>query len=125
MTIFDWDENQGKVIITQSKRTWITVLVTVAYLVGQAAFEIRQLRHLAGDPKESMENYMKLVVQFATRLMSVLIQIESMMYGESAAEFANEILRLNKKFKGRFFNVFFQFVLSIVTTRPSAKQQAG
>ena len=101
VTVFDWDDNAGKIIITESNRTWVTVVLTLLYLLGQAAFEIRQLFNLARDPKEPFEDYMKLIIQFATRLMAILMQIESMAYGESAVEFVNQILRLNNKIKGR------------------------
>ena len=89
------------------------MLLTVAYLLGQAVFEIRQLFCLATDPNEPTEDYMKLVVQFATRLMALLVQIESLMYGESEVEFANHVLQSNKKFKGSltcFWAKVFHFV---------------
>ena len=74
-----------------------------------------QLFRLADDPKEPFENYTKLVVQFAARMVSVLIQIDSWIYGDNKKTFMNQIFLLNRNLKVRqgsnanyFLNVILQ-----------------
>ena len=101
VSVYGWDDSSGQVVISKSKLTWTIVVLTVLYLMGQAVFETYQLVHLAGDPNEPFENYMKMVVQWSTRLLAVVIQFDSFMYGENKKTFANQILLLNGKFKGK------------------------
>ena len=81
-------------------------MLTVLYLMGQGVFEVYQLFHLAGDPNELFENYMKMVVQFSTRMIAVVGQIDSFNYGVNKTKLVDQILLPNKKFKGKANGTF-------------------
>ena len=101
ISLFTWDDNTGQLHITKSKLTWFTVVLMQFYLFGQSLFEMRQLWTLAGDPDEPISNYMKLVMQWMTRSFGMIITIESIFYGENKAVFMNQIIMLDKKFRGK------------------------
>ena len=101
VSIYAWDDPTNQVVISKSKLTWTIVVLTEFYILSQGVFETCQLFLLADDPKEPFVNYMKLVVMFSSRMVSVLFQIDSLIYGDNKKTFINQILLLNKKFKGK------------------------
>ena len=102
ISLFAWDDAIGQVEMTNSKLTWLVVVLMQFYLFGQFMFEVCQLCRLAGDPTEPLSNYMKLLMQWLTRSLGMIITVDSIFYGKNKAVFMNQILLLNRKFSGKW-----------------------
>ena len=112
ISVFTWDKSLG-FGITKSKLTWFIVITLQAYLLMQFCFEVSQLYSFAGDPTEPLPNYMKLLSQCITRVVGTLVTVDVCLYGKNKAAFINQIILLNKRFKGTATNFPYSFVWTL------------
>ena len=103
ISLFTWNDARRQLELLKSRFTWFMIVLMQFYLFGQFIFEAHQLWRFAGDPSEPISNYMKLVMQWLTRSMGMVITMDCILYGKSKVVLLNQILRLNGKFIGKSF----------------------